>query len=195
MTPNSDFDILNPSDVERHMRHMCNNTSLFNMTRESYKMEFNVSKGLRSDELERKAQSLTETEKLLFKKIGELPNNQSTILAATREENHKRHTCIVYGENIDGKFNTLRIRAFQVKELDKDKVLACGIGATVAAVIGTAVASAFIGIPAGAAIAVAGTCKAAYDVQQSVSDTMYGYIFHELQQKRTIKVQNGRIIL
>ncbi len=204
MNPNSSFDrgtsslpfdVLNPSDVERHMKQMCNSTSLLDMTRKAFKMEFNVSKGLRPDELEQKARSLTETEKLLFKKIGELPNNQSTILAATKEENHMRQTCIVYGENIDGKFDTLRIWAYQVKKLDQQKLLACGVGAAAAGLILSATASPLVGVPAGVAIAGVGMFKAAYDIHQSIPDVMYGYIFHELQQKHTLQVRNGRIIL
>jgi hypothetical protein len=86
----------------------------------------------------------------------------------------------------------LNVRATQTKKLDKQKLIAYGIGATCACVLVSSFATPIVAMIGSATILATGGAKAVYDYRENLSDLLYGYIFKELTDKNIITVEKGQ---
>ena len=74
-------------------------------------------------------------------------------------------------------FDIVNVRATQIKTLDEQKLIACGVGAICTGVL-------FGSILAGI------SAKVIHDYQNVVPDLIYGYIFKKLTDKKVFSIEN-----
>lgn len=192
--PSIEFDILNADKMEQYMQGICVEKRWCKMTRDSYKMQHSVFRGVPYHLLEMKASPYDAKERLLWQELAKLNDIEHTWLAINTERNGMRETIVLYGERIKDKFDIVRVQGIQLRKLDAPKLVACGVGALATGTVLGFLSSASFGVPAAAAVAIGCSCKAAYDKQVPLPDAVYGYIFKTLQKEKNITIKNGRII-
>jgi hypothetical protein len=185
------FNILNPRDYQRSMEELSRNQSLFDLMQKGFQLTYDVTRGLQLNELEELIQSEHgEDAQFMLKEVQKLSEGQSTWLATTSGNATKRDSILIFGKIVNGKYDILNVRATQIKTLDQQKLIGCGIGALCAGVIVGSIATPIAGVIASGSILAASGAKAMFDYRKVLPDLIYGYIFKELIDKRVINVEN-----
>jgi len=185
------FNILNPRDYQHSMEELSKNVNLFDLMRKGFQLTYDVTRGLQLNELQELIQSEHgEDAQLMLKEVQKLSEGQSTWLAATSGNEMKRDSILIFGKIVNGKYDILNVRATQIKTLDEQKLIACGIGALCAGVIVGSFATPLAGVIASGSILAASGAKAIFDSRKVLPDLIYGYIFKELIDKSVINVEN-----
>ena len=185
------FNILNPQDYQRSIEELSKNQNLFDLMRKGFQLRYDVTRGLQSDELEELIQSEHgEDAQFMLKEVQKLSEGESTCLGATSGDAKKQDTTLVFGRMINDKFDILNLQATQIKKLDEQKLIACGIGAICTGVLVSSIATPIAGVIAGGSILAASSAKAIHDYQKVMPDLIYGYIFKELTDKKVFNVEN-----
>ncbi|CAF1534641.1 unnamed protein product [Adineta steineri] len=187
-----EFNILNPQNYEHCMEELSKNEDLLQLMQKGFQLTYDKTCGLQLDELQELIQlEHKENAQFMFKEIQKLSEEQSTWLAATSGDTIERNTIVVFGKIVDGKYDILTVRATQIKTFDKQKLIACGIGAFSLGVCVGAIATPLFGMLAGGLILAASGVKTMYDYQKDLPNLIYGYIFQQLTDKNVITVENG----
>lgn len=185
------FDVLNPKDYQRSIEELSKNQSLSDLMRKGFQLSYDVTRGLQADELEELIQSEHgEDAQFMLKEVQKLSEGESTCLGATSGDSKKRDTTLVFGRMVNDKFDILNVRTTQIKTLDEQKLIACGIGAICTGVLVGSIATPIAGVIASGSILAASGAKAIHDYQEVVPDLIYGYIFKELTDKKVLTVKN-----
>jgi hypothetical protein len=185
------FNILNPRDYQRSMEELSKNQNLFDLMRKGFQLTYDITRGLQSNELQELIQSEHgEDAQFMLKEVQKLTEGQSTWLATTSANAMKRDSIVLFGKIVNGKYDILNVRATQIKTLDEQKLIGCGIGALCTGVIVGSIATPIAGVIAGGSILAASGAKAFYDYRKVLPDLIYGYIFRELIDKNVINVEN-----
>jgi hypothetical protein len=185
------FNILNPRDYQRSMEELSKNENLFDLMRKGFQLTYDVTRGLQLNELQELIQSEhDEDAQFMLKEVEKLSEGQSTWLATTSVNAMKRDSILIFGKIVNGKYDILNVRAKQIKKLDEQKLIACGIGAFCAGVIVGSVVSPILGVLAGGSILAASGTKAIFDYRKVLPNLFYGYIFKELIHKNVINIEN-----
>jgi hypothetical protein len=185
------FNILNPRDYQRSMEELSRNQSLFDLMQKGFQLTYDVTRGLQLNELEELIQSEHgEDAQFMLKEVQKLSEGQSTWLATTSGNATKRDSILIFGKIVNGKYDILNVRATQIKTLDQQKLIGCGIGALCAGVIVGSIATPIAGVITSGSILAASGAKAMFDYRKVLPDLIYGYIFKELIDKRVINVEN-----
>ncbi|UJR29446.1 hypothetical protein I4U23_010658 [Adineta vaga] len=185
------FNILNPRDYQHVMEELSKNKNLFDLMRKGFQLKYDVTRGIQLNELQELIQTEHEKEtQFMLKEVENLSEGQSTCLATTSVDTMKRDSILIFGKFVGGKYDILNVRATQIKTIDEQKLITCGIGAACAGFLVGSIATPVVGAITAGSILVAGGAKAIYDYQKAIPDLIYSYIFKELTDKNVISIDN-----
>jgi hypothetical protein len=183
----SRFNILNPEDYEISMKKLSKNENLLDLIRKGFQLNYKITRGLQFDELEEMIQSEHGSDsQFMLKQIQQLSEGQSTWLGTTIASSNKRDTILVHGSLINEKYDVLNVRTTQIKQLNGQKLLACGVGSLCAGALVSSIFSLIAGLFTSGSILAICTAKTVYDYRRTLPDVIYGYIFNELMRENVV---------
>ncbi|CAF0728818.1 unnamed protein product [Adineta steineri] len=195
--PNAIIKFLNPNDIQAYMA-VVNNKNLFQLIHEAFQLKCDVTRGLARNEIPDLIDSIPDRDlKQTLKGVKLLGESKVNMTIDQKTGSYYKKALVAYVQRQDGKYDVLVVCATQTKELDYDKVLACGVGAVCLGVLaGFVTLNPWVGVGVAAGAAAASGAKGAYDYCQPMPDVLSGFMLHELVRKQILTVlQNGDVQL
>ena len=184
---------LSLNQASDYMGEIKKNNNLFTLIRESFKLKFDLTKGVTKDEMPEVVDGTTDPDlKNALKSIKLIGDSKTLFTLDNTERKAYRKALVIYGRRADEKYDILVVYATQVKELAVDKLVACGLGSVCAGILaGVITMNPAVGVSTAVVLSTASGAKAAYDYTQDMPDVLCGYILEELIQKQILKIQSN----
>lgn len=188
--PNVLIKHLNGKDIQSYMNEVVKNENLFQLIHEAFQLKFDQTNGLTKNDIPDLLDSISDPDlKETLKGVKLLGESKINMTIDQKTGSHYRKAFVAYIQRNDGKYNVLIVYAKQIKNLDYDKVAACGVGAVCLGVLaGFLTMNPWIGVGVGACAAAASGAKGAYDYSKPVPDVLCGFMLHELVRQRILTV-------
>ncbi|CAF0755981.1 unnamed protein product [Adineta steineri] len=188
--PSAIIKYLNANDIQAYITEVVNNASLFQLIHEAFQLKFDLTRGLTKNEIPDLIDSISDPDvKQTLKGVRLLGESKANMTIDQKTGSFYKKALVAYVQRNDGKYDVLVVYATQTKQLDYDKVAACGVGAVCMGVLaGFLTVNPWIGITVGACTAAASGAKGAYDYSKPVPDVLCGFMLHELVRQKILTV-------
>lgn len=181
---------LDAKDIQAYTAEVVKNENLFLLIREAFQLKFDHTRGIEKCELSDFIESLSDPDlKKVMKGFKLLGEGKANITIDQKTGSYYRKTLVAYVLRKDGKYDILVVYATQTKELDYQRVAACGIGSVALGVLaGFVTLNPWVGVVVGVGSAAGSAAKGAYDYSKPMPDVLCGFMLQELVRRRVLSI-------
>ena len=181
---------LNGNDVQAYMAEVVKNENLFILIRESFQLKFDHTRGLLKSEISDYIESLSDRNlRSAMKDIKLLGESRANITIDQKTGAYFQKAFIAYIQRKDGKYDILVAYATQTKDLDYQKVVACGVGSLALGVMaGFVTMNPWVGVSVAAITSTASVTKGACDYCTPMPDVLCGFMLQELATRQILTI-------
>ena len=185
---------LDAKDIHAYMAEVLEKKNLFLLIRESFELKFDHTRGLGRNEISDFIESLSDPDlKRTLKGVKLLGDNRANMTIDQKTGSYYRKALIAYTQRKDGKYDLLVVYATQTKELDYNKVAACGLGSICLGILaGFVTMNPWVGAGVATVAAASSGAKAAYDYSQPMPDVLCGFMLEELVRRRVLTIMPNK---